>query len=260
MVDSKIDGMDDGEHVVYKGVVRHVVSEGMCKGQLDLSGLGITDLRDVEGLDKLATVTDLWIDHNELESTAGLEKCITLKQIHASHNKIRRIEGLSGLPELFDMDIDHNELASLDGLPMERMLSVGASYNRIESVAFSPGSFSGGGVGLSHNAITSVSVRDWNGNAENSDFLGEWACPVYLEYLDLSYNKLESLDWMEHIYVRKQLKLQFNLIENVDALKKVKLPDIPELWGNPLSNSANRILDELEAAFLEKKRSLEQGT
>lgn len=90
------------EFVSIKGVGKRCVNPERLS--LDLNGLGIKKIQDINGLQDLTKRHRLELQGNKLISIEGLENLRDLEELFLSGNKIIRIENLNKLPYLIYRD------------------------------------------------------------------------------------------------------------------------------------------------------------
>nr|MDO8118042.1 hypothetical protein [Candidatus Sigynarchaeota archaeon] len=66
-------------------------------GTLDLSGLGIENMLDIEGLENLVDLGVLDLGRNRITKIEGLDNLKTLRVLHVNNNNVTKIEGLEKL-------------------------------------------------------------------------------------------------------------------------------------------------------------------
>jgi len=77
---------------------------------LDLRNLGIIDITEIEGLDKLTTLKVLILRGNQIEEIKGLEHLINLQELDLRWNQIEEIKGLETLTNLEKLELWGNPI------------------------------------------------------------------------------------------------------------------------------------------------------
>lgn len=82
-------------------------------GELDLSGMGISDLA---GCEYLSSITSLKLNGNEISNLYDLRGLYALEELDLSDNDIDDLQYLSGLENLIVLDISGNQISDLSPL------------------------------------------------------------------------------------------------------------------------------------------------
>ena len=77
-----------------------------------MRNLGITDIRDIEGLDQLSNLDYLYLENNKIKEIAGLEKLRYLHALDLTNNQITEIKGLENLNQLMHLNVNNNKIPS----------------------------------------------------------------------------------------------------------------------------------------------------
>jgi Leucine-rich repeat (LRR) protein len=111
---------------------------------LTLINQGISDM---EGMDKLHFLEQVWLNENLIENIKGLEKSVarSLRELYLGNNRIKRIRGLDALVNLEKLWLDENRIESIsetgggsNGLNnLVRLRELNLASNRIESIGMS---------------------------------------------------------------------------------------------------------------------------
>ncbi|MBA7584206.1 hypothetical protein ES708_26159 [subsurface metagenome] len=119
--------MDEGESVAEeKGFVLKITFIGL-KDISQIEGLEkLTDLKrldlfgneiaEIKGLEKLINLEYLILEGNEIAEIKGLENLINLKGLILRSNKINEIKGLENLVNLIYLDLSENPISEIKGL------------------------------------------------------------------------------------------------------------------------------------------------
>ncbi|WP_287582832.1 leucine-rich repeat domain-containing protein [Candidatus Borrarchaeum sp.] len=85
-------------------------------GTLDLGEKEITDINEIEGLEKFTDLKELYLSHNLIEEIKGLDNLTNLQRLNLSHNHIKKIQGLEHLTDLKTLELHHNLIEEIKGL------------------------------------------------------------------------------------------------------------------------------------------------
>ena len=81
---------------------------------LEVLSLGRNCLKRLDGVEAVAgTLRELWVSYNQLEKLAGVEKCVQLRVLYASNNRLKdwaEVARLAALPQLEDLLLVGNPL------------------------------------------------------------------------------------------------------------------------------------------------------
>lgn len=99
------------ETVQVKGKKYHIF-----EGFVSLRDLGITSIKEIEGLDKLTELKSLFISSNNISKIDGLDKLQSLEYLNLMSNKITDISGLKKLHNLRQLHIGENNISKIKGL------------------------------------------------------------------------------------------------------------------------------------------------
>ncbi|MBE3043447.1 leucine-rich repeat domain-containing protein, partial [Candidatus Bathyarchaeota archaeon] len=114
--------------------------------------LGSNRIREIENLDSLCALEELWLAKNKITEIKGLSKLPKLRllsiqanrisdlsplaevphleELYISDNALESLAGLENNPKLRILEISNNKVASLEGLePLEELEELWASYN-----------------------------------------------------------------------------------------------------------------------------------
>ncbi len=103
---------------------------------LELSGLHITDIKnEVEGLENLIELTELYLDGNIIKEITGLSNLTNLVNLSLSGNKIEWISGLENLINLERLELGMNEIKEIEGLEnLNNLKELYLSSNKISKI------------------------------------------------------------------------------------------------------------------------------
>jgi len=83
---------------------------------LDLSGIGITDIDEIDGLSELTNLQVLLLENNQIEEINGLEHLTNLQKLNLSKNHIKEIKGLENLTKLYYLELSDNQIEEIKEL------------------------------------------------------------------------------------------------------------------------------------------------
>jgi len=172
---------------------------------LDLSSNG--GLRDLSVLSNMATLKEIYLQHNAVTSVEQLAVLTNLQKLDVSYNAITSLSDIAGCMKLTWLNADGNQIADTSGitsLPLLEKLSL--NYNKLTSIQ-SLGSC----AELKELSFNNNEVRD----------LSPLSSLAKLEVLDFSYNFVEVLpNWAEDCALRT-INGSYNMIQNIDNLAQL---------------------------------------
>lgn len=86
------------------------------RNTLNLDGLKIKDMSEIEGLNKCKNLEVLRLNGNQIAEIKGLESLSNLQFLNLSENKIVKIQGLERLVQLKNLDLSFNLITRIEGL------------------------------------------------------------------------------------------------------------------------------------------------
>ncbi len=106
-------------------------------GHLNLYNRGISDISEIEGLDKLTNLQALWLSENQIKEIKGLNKLKSLQALWLSGNQIKEITGLNKLKNLQLLYLGGNQITEIKGLnKLSSLQELELGGNRIRSRIF----------------------------------------------------------------------------------------------------------------------------
>ncbi len=85
-------------------------------GHLNLHNRRISDISEIEGLDKLTTLQALWFNGNQITEIKDLDKLTSLQILYLGGNQITEIKGLDKLTYLQILYLGGNQITEIKGL------------------------------------------------------------------------------------------------------------------------------------------------
>ena len=214
-------------------------------------------INKLEGLDRLTSLTWLDLSGNQIRKLEGLDRLTSLTELYLLGNQISKLEGLDSLTSLTWLNLMSNQIAKLEGLnALSSLIWLDLSYNQIRKLE-----------GLDH--LTSLRGLNLSGNQliklEGLDSL------TSLTGLYLRRNQLIKLEELKDLTQLQELDVSGNDIQSVDDIKllapileqtleKLRIHDNPfvALSGLILSPYDNH-LPEIKA-LLEKEKEKQKKT
>ena len=85
-------------------------------GCLHLQGLGINNINDLKGLEKIRDLEALYLYANQIKEIRGLDSLVNLRVLLLHYNQITEIKGLENLKSLEVLNLLGNEIVHIKGL------------------------------------------------------------------------------------------------------------------------------------------------
>jgi internalin A len=222
---------------------------------LDLSGVGITAISKIIGLENFSNLKELDLRGNEITEIEGLNHLSNLQELYLDYNQIKEIKGLEHLTNLQKLGLNGNQIEEIKGL--EHLMKLQNLYlhdNPIRAgekhlvnksaqkiVKYCRGKKKGN---LAFVTIEGQKYYVMN-NELNLSFCGisdiiqikRLETLSNLKKLDLSHNKIEEIKGLEILTNIKILNLQYNKISEIEGLEKFENLQELSLDGNPLKGA-----------------------
>lgn len=94
--------------------------------------LGKNKIRELKNLHNFAHLKILSIQSNRITKMEGLDELVNLEQLYLSHNGLTRLEGLERNIKLTTLDISNNQIAKIENIShLKELEEFWASYNQI---------------------------------------------------------------------------------------------------------------------------------
>ncbi|KAI9031729.1 hypothetical protein CLU79DRAFT_830985 [Phycomyces nitens] len=201
---------------------------------LDLSHQGLVSIMDLS--DILPHLEYLNISHNAIYQISGLPA--SLQTIKAQTNRLTDIEGFNSLPNLHQLDLCDNAISTFQGFgPCPHLRVLHAENNKIYSCKPFQHIRSLTSLNLRSNVIKRLRFRDTE--------------LLELESLDVSYNRIQSLDSIEGLPSLKILNLDHNDIESVFIETPMDRLKILRLSYNRLKAFNGSLFPDLRTLYLD---------
>ncbi|RZQ69671.1 TIR domain-containing protein [Porphyromonas gingivalis] len=203
---------------------------------VDFPALKILDLRDnqlrkLEGLERLTSLTKLILWRNQINKLEGLDRLTSLTWLDLSGNQLIKLEGLDHLTSLRGLDLSGNQLIKLEGLDHLTFLrGLDLSGNQISKLE-----------GL--DSLTSLTGLNLRGNQISK--LEGLASLTSLTWLYLSCNQISKLEGLNALTSLAELYLSDNQISNLEGLK-----DLTQLQDLDVSGNDIQSVDDIEPLSL----------
>ncbi|MHA1254608.1 MAG: leucine-rich repeat domain-containing protein [Promethearchaeota archaeon] len=118
------------EFVIVKGNRFEVKSN-----ELSLPYKGISDINEIEGLEKLTNLKKLDLSNNNITEIKGLEKLTNLSNLNLSTNNISEIKGLETLGNLRFLRLTNNHIKEINGLDnLTNLMTLFLDRNQITEI------------------------------------------------------------------------------------------------------------------------------
>lgn len=216
---------------------------------LNLNNLGITCISEIEGLEKLTNLEELYLSGNKISEIQELEHLTKLKVLDLSYNNITQIQYLDTLLDLNQLYLNNNEISNINGL--DNLINLNFLHLDSNNIAKIEGLIYNKNLHtlyLSHNHITEISNLSSLTN---------------LFFLALNYNKIKKIRGLENLINLRFLRLNDNKLTQIDGLNNLnklttlnlannKIKDITESNLPPLfcfNIDNNQIAEEKVALF-----------
>ncbi|MFX1443245.1 MAG: leucine-rich repeat domain-containing protein [Promethearchaeota archaeon] len=174
---------------------------------LILNNLGITSIKEIEGLEKLANLHELHLSGNEISEIKGLENLTKLKLLDLSYNKIKQIKHLDSLLDLNQLYLNNNEINQISGLDnLINLHFLNLDSNEITEIDGLNHNKNLHTLYLSHNNITEI---------ENLTSL------TNLFILALNNNKIKHINGLENLYNLRVLRLNDNQLTEIKGFNNL---------------------------------------
>jgi len=203
--------------VLHKGTRYEVIEK-----TLDLQGKRIKDIKEIEGLEKLVDLEELYLSQNHIKKIENLESLKSLKKLDLNRNLISKIEGLENLGNLEYLVLSDNqisELKNLDNLSILRQLWLAG--NNIEEIKKLDKLKNLEYLSLGKNKISKIKGLN---TLEN------------LTYLDLSENEITNISNLETLQKLQTLYIGYNKIKDISILSQLKEIEKLSIPHNEISN------------------------
>nr|MDO8109122.1 DUF2341 domain-containing protein [Candidatus Sigynarchaeota archaeon] len=235
---------------------RYSVSGSNQGRVLNLRGLGIKDIAEIEGLNTIKAMDELDLSNNELSRFDGLASIPSLKRLkltdnritslyaikdmHAleyadlSGNKISEIPELTGVENLHTLLLDRNSIHTIQGLGRcLKLKTLSLNENKIESISGLDNLVDLDTLQLGSNDIERIGGLDNLRNVKSivlsknriSRIQGLDVC-MDLQRLALPGNQIVTMENLERLVNLEELRLAGNMIREIaglDTLGKLKI-------------------------------------
>lgn len=190
-----LDSDDDGIIEVYE--------LASLTGCVDLSNKNLTD---INGLQALSGITDLYLCDNKIENISPLAQLNNLRLLDLHNNKISLIRSIpTGLTVL---NLEHNKLVNIDvSADCLQLKYLYLGYNDFISLNFVKRIPQLQFLSAPNNMLTEITVLSFN---------------TTLRYLDLSNNCIRSVEALSNNNALYDLRLSNNLISDISMLPQKK--------------------------------------
>ena len=227
---------------------------------LDLRG---NQLRKLEGLERLTSLTKLILWRNQINKLEGLDRLTSLTWLNLSGNQISKLEGLDHLTSLTGLDLSGNQISKLEGLDhltsltwldlLDNQIATLEGLNALTSLTRLYLSDNQIATLEGLNALTSLTELDLSDNQIRK--LEGLNALTSLTELDLSDNQIAKLESLASLTSLTRLYLSGNQISKLEGLKDLtQLQDL-DVSGNDIQSVDDiKLLAPILEQTLEKLR------
>ncbi|RRG13342.1 TIR domain-containing protein [Porphyromonas gingivalis] len=227
---------------------------------LDLRG---NQLRKLEGLERLTSLTKLILWRNQINKLEGLDRLTSLTWLNLSGNQISKLEGLDHLTSLTGLDLSGNQISKLEGLDhltsltwldlLDNQIATLEGLNALTSLTRLYLSDNQIATLEGLNALTSLTELDLSDNQIRK--LEGLNALTSLTELDLSDNQISKLESLASLTSLTRLYLSGNQISKLEGLKDLtQLQDL-DVSGNDIQSVDDiKLLAPILEQTLEKLR------
>jgi Leucine-rich repeat (LRR) protein len=204
----------------------HVFNLHYTYDRLNVRGAGITDIREIKGLNKLTSLWELDLSYNTIKEIHGLEHLTDLRWLGLSNNEIEEIKGLEYLSHLFS----HLRKLYLGGNPIkeiERYLTGNSVWK-----------------GKSLQKVVKYCRDKKRGKLPFVTVKGkEYYAPIgKLDLSRLSITDIAEIQGLERLSQLKELNLSSNCIEEIKGLEHLTTLRKLNLNDNPIRISERHLV------------------
>ncbi len=211
---------------------------------LNLGFLGIESIEEIQGLNQLMDLQELYLHKNYIREIAGLDMLRELKVLNLSDNEIEKIEGLSaqhqleklflgmnkivsienldGCTSLYELDLESNHIKKIEGLQILTSLQKLTLGNRTH-VEFTT---------LDGDNQVQIIYHPGQNTIAKIEGLDDLRDLQELLLSKLKIQKIEGLEALENLINLELDDNEISRIEGLDALKRLTRLNIN---GNPIS-------------------------
>lgn len=198
---------------------------------LNLNNLGITSIREIEGLEKLTNLNELYLSGNKISDIQELEHLTKLKVLDLSSNNITQMQYLDTLSNLNQLYLNNNEISNINGLDnlikLDFLHLDSNNIAKIEGLNYNKNLHT---LYLSHNHITEITNLSSLTN---------------LFFLALNYNKIKKIKGLENLINLRVLRLNDNKLTQIDGLSNLNKLKTLNLANNKITKIAGSNLPPL---------------
>lgn len=193
---------------------------------IDLSRNHLENITDLEFVTYLIYLD---VSHNRLKTLLNFAAPLMLTYVNYSNNLLKYIPDISSFWSIMYLNLSHNSIEEIENLQdLKNLKFLDLSYNKIEilkNISLNSLIY----LNLEHNLISTY------------EFTDEKYCENFLK-LNLSNNRLESVNFLKLFNDMSELNLANNFIDNIMTLEMLKYMNSLEnidFRGNPLVDWPN---------------------
>ena len=189
---------------------------------LNLNNLSITNISEIEGLEKLTNLNELYLSGNKISEIQDLEHLKKLKVLDLSYNNIKKIQHLDTLLDLNQLYLNNNQISNINGLDNLINLTFlhldSNNITKIEGLIYNKNLHT---LYLSHNHITEITNLSSLTN---------------LFFLALNCNKIKKIKGLENLINLRFLRLNDNKLTQIDGLNNLNKLTTLNLANNKIKD------------------------
>ncbi|MFX0135353.1 MAG: leucine-rich repeat domain-containing protein, partial [Candidatus Hodarchaeota archaeon] len=209
---------------------------------LDLSNMGITDIREIKGLENLKNLQRLSLQGNQITEIRGLENLTNLQELLLRGNQIKDIEGLVNLINLQSLSLEENKITEIKGLKNLRNLQrLYLHRNQITEIKGLENLTNLQILHLHTNKITEIKGLENLTNLHELYLQGNKLAELKgienlkeLSWINLKNNKITEIKGLENLTNLHRLFLQENQITELKGLENLKKLLWIDFKNNPI--------------------------
>ena len=244
---TEIGGLDTLENLEELMLSNNKIKD--IRGLTHLKNLKILDLNNneienISGLERLTNLEILKLSDNNINKISGLDSLKNLKDLYLNYNEIKIIENIGELFNLGLIDLRSNPISEITGFEnLNNLKHIRLNETRIQKELFDKLGGLKGGLGITEVKEPKNLVRYCQGkyieykgkflyssdnklklnnlDIEEIGDIKRLSELSFLEYLELSENKIKEIDNLNSLVNLRALYLNQNQIENIDNLNSL---------------------------------------
>lgn len=190
-------------------------------------------------------ITELEVQHSEIQDISGIENLTNLKQLTLGNNKISDINVLKNLTNLQTLNLIDNQLKDISALKnLVNLQSIDLRYNEISNISALKNLTNLKQLDLDNNKISDISALRNLTNLQELSFgcvpCGAIDAPVLKE----NYNEISDVSALKNLTNLEGLNLRHNKVKDISTLKglsNLQTIDLSYNQINDISGIANTV-------------------